>query len=150
MDNRFNKVFSSFDFLNLEFAPGCRIIDFFSSHISFNSFNRYNKDSLFSYSHQLDNLAISSLENSAHALVITDASVKNNVATFIAHVHICDKPIVKTLHHAVNINSIEAKLFAIRYGINQATSFLEISKIIVITDSIYIVKKIFKPMSHFF
>ena len=35
IDNRFNKVFPFFDSLNLEFAPECRIIDFFSSHFHF-------------------------------------------------------------------------------------------------------------------
>ena len=125
MDNRFNEVFSSFDPLNPEFAPGCKIIDsfssHFSSHFSFHSFNRCNKDNLSSHSCQLDNLALSLLENPSHALIITNTSVKNNVATSIAHVYIHDKPVIKTLYHVVNINSIEAKLFAIRCGINQAT-----------------------------
>jgi len=35
MDNRFNKVFSSFDPYNSEFSPGSRIIDIFSSCFSF-------------------------------------------------------------------------------------------------------------------
>ena len=58
------------------------------------------------------------------------------------------KPVVKTLHHAVNVNSTEAKLFTIRYGINQATNSISIHKIIVVTDSIYATKKIFKSLSH--
>ena len=40
MDNRFNKVFPSFDPHNSEFSPGTRIIDTFSSHFSFHSFNK--------------------------------------------------------------------------------------------------------------
>jgi len=36
MDNHFNEVFSSFNPLNPEFAPGCRIIDNFSSCFAFN------------------------------------------------------------------------------------------------------------------
>ena len=85
-----------------------------------------------------------------HTLVITDASIKNNVAISIAHVHICNKPVVKTLHHAVNINSMEAELFAIRYGINQATNSTGILKIIVITDLIHAIKKIFDLLLHLF
>jgi len=142
MDNRFNKVFSSFNLLNPEFAPGCRIVDFFSNWFSFHSFNKHNKDSLSSHSCQLDNLALSSSENPFHALVITDASVKNNIATSIAHVHIHNKPVIKTFYYAVNINSTEAKLFAIRCSINQATTSSGISKIVVITDSIHIAKNI--------
>ena len=95
-------------------------------------------------------MAISSLENPTHALIIINTSVKNNVATSITHVHIHDKPIVKILHHIVNFNIIEAKLFAIRCGINQATSSSEISKIVVITNSIHAAKKIFDPTLHFF
>ena len=140
MDNRFNKVFHSFDPLNSEFTPGYRIIDSFSSHFSFHSFNKCNDDSLLSCSQQLDNLAIISLDNLSHALIITDTSIKNNVATSIAHIHIHDKPVVKTLH-AVNINSTEAELFAIRCGINQATNSTGISKIVVVTDSIHAAKK---------
>ena len=148
MNNRFNKVFPSFDPLNPEFAPGCRIINTFSSHFSFLFFNKYSNDSLLSHSHQLDNLAIMSSENPLHILIITDASIKNNVATSIAHIHIHDNPIVKTLHHVVNVNSIKAELFAIRYGINQATNSIKILKIVVNTNSIHTTKKIFDSLSH--
>jgi len=49
------------------------------------------------------------------------------------------------IHHVVHIISTEAELFAIRCGINQAMNFDNMSKIIVITDSIYVVRKIFEP-----
>ena len=49
MDNWFNKVFPSFDSLNSEFAPGCKIINTLSSYFSFHSFNKYNKNSLKSW-----------------------------------------------------------------------------------------------------
>ena len=150
MDNRFNKVFPSFDPLNPEFAPSYRIIDIFSSHFSFHSFNKHNDNSLLSCSYQLDNLAIISLENPLHTLIITDASIRNNVATFIAYIHIHNRPVIKTLYHVVNVNSIEAKLFAIRYGINQATSLYEISKIAIVTNLIYFAKRIFDLLSHLF
>jgi len=41
----------------------------------------------------------------------------------------------------INIMSIEAKLFAIRCGINQTTNSSGISKIIIITNSIHAAKK---------
>ena len=118
MDNRFNEVLSSFDLLNPEFAPGCRIIDIFSSCFYFHSFNKCSDDSFLSHSHQLDNLAIMSSENPLHALVITDTSIKNYVAISITHIHIYNRPIIKTLYYVVNVNSMEAKLFTIRCGIN--------------------------------
>ena len=46
------------------------------------------------------------------------------------------------------ITSTEAELFAIRCGINQACSKENISKVIVITDSIHAAKKIFDSKSH--
>ena len=143
MDNRFNEVFSSFDSLNPEFAPGCRIIDIFSSHFSFHFFNKHSDNSFLSHSHQLDNLAIMSLEDPLHALIITNASIKNNMATSITYIYICNRFIIKTLHYTVNINSTEAKLFIIRYGINQATNSIGILKIIVVTDLIHSAKRIF-------
>ena len=48
----------------------------------------------------------------------------------------------------VFVTSIEAKLFAIRCGINQASYMKDISKIIIITNSIHVAKKIFDPLSH--
>jgi len=148
MDNRFNEVFSSFNPLNLEFAPGCRIIDSFSSCFLFHFFNKCSDESLISRSYQLDEMTIVSSENPSHALVITDTSIKNNTATSIIHIYIHNRSVVKTLYHAVNINSTKAELFAIRCGINQATNFIEISKIIVITNSIHAAKKIFDLSSH--
>ena len=82
------------------------------------------------------------------AIVITDASIKNNIATSISHIHIHNHPLIKTVHHAVYITSTEAELFAIRCGINQACSRNNISKIIIITDSIHAAKKIFENSPH--
>ena len=59
-----------------------------------------------------------------------------------------DKPLTKTVHYTVNITSTEAELFAIRCGINQTLHFNNISKIIVITDSIYAAHKIFDSLVH--
>jgi len=72
------------------------------------------------------------------ALVASDASIKNNVATSIAHIHMADKPLMKTIHHAINVTSTEAELFTIKCGINQSICFNNISKIVIITDSIYV------------
>ena len=93
-------------------------------------------------------MAIKSFSNPFHALVITNASVENNITTFISHIHICNKPITKTLHHTVNITSTEAELFVIRCSINQATNSAGISKIIIITNSIHTVRKISNLLSY--
>jgi len=62
-------------------------------------------------------MIISSLDPS-YTLVVTNTSIKNNVATSVAHIHVHNKPVIKTLHHAVNVMTTEAELFTIRYGIN--------------------------------
>jgi len=95
-------------------------------------------------------MTVKSLCNPFHTLIITDASVKNNIATFISHIHIRDEPITKTLHYAVNIMSTKAELFTIRYSVNQATNSAGISKIIVVIDSIHVARKIFDMSSYLF
>jgi len=64
--------------------------------------------------------------------------------------HIDNKTLIKTIHHVVHITSTEAELFTIRCGINQVTNFDNMSKIIVVTDSIYVAKKFFKPSVHLY
>ena len=82
------------------------------------------------------------------ALVITDASIKKDIATSILHIHSFNRPIIKTVHHTSFITSMEAELFAIRYSINQASAIDNASKIVVVTDSIYVAKRIFDCNAH--
>jgi len=82
------------------------------------------------------------------AIVAMDTSIKNNIATSILHTHISNQLLIKTLHHAAFVTSLEAELFTIRCGISQASSKENVSKIIIITDSIHVAKKIFDPSSH--
>ena len=70
-------------------------------------------------------------------------SIKNQIAISIAHVHSFRNSIIKTLHYIFNITTTEAKLFAIRYNINQAVQITSINHIVIITDSIHAVHKIF-------
>ena len=148
IDNRFNKVFPSFDLINPEFQPGNRIINNFSNRVSFHLFSKHNNLTFKNCFQQLNTLAIESSNTPTNALVVTDASVKNNIAVSIVHIHVHDKPLIKTLHHAVNVMSSEAEFFAIRYSINQAVISHAISKIIIVTNSIHAAKKIFDPSLH--
>ena len=150
MDNRFNEVFPLFDPLNSEFSPGSYLINIFSSCFSFYPVIKHKDNNLEDCSHKLNNIAIISLLNHSHALVIFDVGIKNNVATSITHIYICNKPIIKTIHHTTNVTSTEAELFVIRCGINQAINLLGILKIIIITNSIYVVKKIFNSATHLY
>jgi len=148
MENHFNKVFPSFDPLNPELFPGNRIIDTFTNCFYFHLFDKCTSPNIKSHIQQLDNVALESLDSPSSTLVVIDASIKNNITTSIVHVHVCNKPITKTLHHALNVMSTEAELFAIRYSINQATINSEISKIIVVMDAIHVAKRIFNLSSY--
>jgi len=74
-------------------------------------------------------------------IVILDASIKNKVAMSIAHIHVHNFPVVKTIYHNINITSTEAELFTIRCGLNQAIQLTNIEYIFVITNSIHAAKK---------
>jgi len=93
-------------------------------------------------------MVIESSYSPSTAIIITDVSIKNDIATSILHMHIANSLLIKTLHHAAFITSTEAKLFTIRCGINQASNKKDISKIIIVTDSIHAAKKIFDLSSH--
>jgi len=146
MANRFNKSFPSFIPLHSEFSPGLRIIDNFSDHILFNICDK-EKDNKHC-AHQLDKLALESSSSSFTAIIASDASIKNDVATFISHTHTYNRPIIKTIYHTVYVTSTEVELFAIRCGINQVLNLDNMSKVIVITDSIHMARKIFELSVH--
>ena len=84
--NSYNKsysIFPSFSPLHQEFTPGFCLSDIFSDHFSFNLANKKEKDKDKIHAQELDDMAlrISSFPNTA--LIVTDASIKNNIATFI-------------------------------------------------------------------
>ena len=81
-------------------------------------------------------------------IVVSDASIKNQVTTSISHIHSFNKPVVKTLHRAINITTAEAELFAIQCGINQAVANPNVKHIVVITDSLHITRKILDSSTH--
>ena len=142
IDNRFNKIISSFSLLDRKFLPGNRLIDIFPNTFSFHSLDKKSKNNIKSYLHNLKNVSLQSLSDPYIAIVILDASIKNSVAISIAHIHIHDSPVIKTIHYAVNITSTEVKIFTLWCSINQAIQQFDINYIIVITDFIHAAKRI--------
>jgi len=108
INNRFNEVFSAFNSLNREFSLGLRIINSFTNHFSFHSFKKSSGEFLKSYLLLLNDLMISSLLNFFYALIVTDTSIKNNIATSITYIYICNKDVIKTIYYVVNVLFIEA------------------------------------------
>ena len=136
-------IFPSFSPLDPEFFPGYRIIDNFSNQFSFNLVNKKDKNPNETRAQELDEMVLQNSLSPHSAIVITGASIKNDIAMSISHTHSANQPLTKTVHHVSFITTIEAELFAIRCGINQACSINNVSKIIIITDSIHAAKKIF-------
>ena len=70
-------------------------------------------------------------------------SIKNSIAILISHIYRDQEIITKLVHYVTNVNSIKARLFAIRYRINYTTHLQDINHIIVTTDTILAAKQIF-------
>ena len=144
--NRLNESFPSFSPLYSEFSPRHRIIDNFSDYFSFNVCDK-EKDNKYC-THQLDEMVLESSSSPSTVIIASDAIIKNNVAILISHTYIYNRPIIKIIHYMVHIISTEAELFAIRCSINQASNFNNMSKIIVVTNSIHTTRKIFELFVH--
>ena len=145
-NNKVYGIFSLFSPLHPELAPGSRIIDNFSDCFSFNLTNKKEKDKI--CFQQLDEIVLQSSSSPSMAIVVTDASIKNDIATSILHIHLVDHSLTKTVHYTAFVTSTEAELFTIRCSINQACTKENMSKIIVVTNSIHAMKKIFDSKSH--
>jgi len=79
---------------------------------------------------------------------VSNASIKNHITTSISHIHSYNKPIIKTIHRAINITTTEAKLFTICCGINQAVANFNVNYIVIITNSLHTAKRIFDSSVH--
>ena len=148
IDNRFNEVFPLFDIFNKEFSPGSCLIDIFHSCFLFHYSNKQSNQGIKFHICLLDNIAIKSLSNPSYALVVSNTSIKNNIAMSISHIHVHNKSTIKMIYYAVNVTIMEAELFAIRCSINQATALSGISNIIILIDSIHAARRIFNSSSH--
>jgi len=84
--NKLHGIFPLFSPLDPELNLGSRIIDIFQDQFSFNLANKAKNDS--AHSQQLNDMTISSSMSSHTAIVVSNASVKNNIATSVSHIHI--------------------------------------------------------------
>jgi len=88
--------------------------------------------------------------NPHSVVIVSNASIKNYVVTFISYIYLYNSPVIKTIHYVVNILSTEAKLFVIRYSINQAVCLSNINYMFVITDSNHAADRIFDSSLHLY
>ena len=148
LNNKVYGIFPSFSPLHLELASDSHIINNFSDNFSFNLANKKIKEKDKIHFQELNEMVLQSSSSPSMAIVVTDTSIKNNIAISILHMHLVNHPLTKTVYHVVFIISMEAELFTIRYGINQACTKENVSKIVVVTDSIHVAKKIFDSKLH--
>ena len=93
-------------------------MDNFSDRFSFKLVNKKEKEKDKICAQELDNMVLCSSSSPHTALVITDASINNDIATFILHIHLANRSLTKTVHHASFVTSTKVELFTIRCGIN--------------------------------
>ena len=139
-----NEFFPSFSFFNHEFKPRNCIIDIFSDCLSFHPHTPNVKKNI----SNLEKIIIKASIDSFTTIIVLDASIKNQVVTSVSHIYSYDKPVIKKLYRAVNITTAEAKLFAMWYRINQAVMNYNIKHIVIISDSLYVTRKIFDSSTH--
>jgi len=80
-------IFPSFSPIDPEFSPGNCITDIFSNRFSFNLVNKKVDNCNKIRGLELDEMVLRCSSDSQTALVIMDASIKNDIATSISHIH---------------------------------------------------------------
>ena len=148
INNCLNKKFPSFDSLNRELSLGFCLIDSFLDYFPFHLVNQKDTNAKIVHCNKLNSIYKDSLINQDIVLIISDISIKNNIATLISHICREQEITTKTVYHAMNVTFTKAELFAIRYSINYATQIQDIAYIIIIMDATLATKCIFDMTIH--
>ena len=80
-NNCFDEIFLSFDTFHNEFFPGSRLIDHFSSCLSFHKISHKDKESKNAHLWELDKIMLETSSNPNLVIVFLDASIKDNITT---------------------------------------------------------------------
>jgi len=142
-NNYLNQVLPAFDSLNRELSLGFCLVDTFPDHFFFYIVNHKSAEARIVHQNKLKNIYMKSFNSHDTMLIITNASVKNNITTTILHIQRKHRIIMKTVHHTINIMFTKAKIFAIRCGISQVSQMQDVTCIVIITDTIPAAKRIF-------
>jgi len=87
MNNQLNEVFSTFNSLNSILHLGCRLIDIFFGYIVFHNADCSSNENKISYCKKLDKIILEFLSDPRTVVIISNMSIKNNVAFSISHIH---------------------------------------------------------------
>ena len=125
------------------FSPGSRIVNYFSSRISFYSPFSSSSENLHQHLQSLNLAFRSSQINHNSAAVITDGSIKKSHVTIAAaHVWSNNLVIKKLQVHFINVTSLKAELMAICTRLIPVMEIDDIHDITIITNSIAMARKI--------
>ena len=116
----------------------------------FHSLNKKCESSIKSHLHKLKEITLQVSSDLLTVIVVSDTSIKKHVAMLIAYIHAYSSPVIETIYHVVNIISTETELFTIRCSINQATHLLNTRRIVIISDFIYMAKRIKDSSSYLY
>jgi len=102
-NNHLNGILPSFDSLHKKLSSGFQLLDNFHDHFSFHIVNHKNKDIKDTYLCKLNKVFEDSLTDSKTVIIISDTSIKNNVAMSISHICSDYNILAKTIYYAVNV-----------------------------------------------
>ena len=145
-----NGIFWYFDSLNKEFHLRNRLVDSFLNCFSFHKADHSSEERKSYYCSYFNNIMLNASSDPSTVVVISDTSIKSNITMSVIYDHLFNNPLKKTLHHAINVTSTEAELFSIRCGINQTIQIPSTSHIIIITDALHVIQRIFDLTIHLY
>jgi len=139
MNNYLNKVYSSFNRLYKKLSLGFSLIDNFPNCFSFYTVNYKDTNTRIAYWNKLKKI-YKDLSNSHEIiLIISNVSIKNNIAILVLYIQREHKIIMKTVYHAMNITFTEAEIFTIRCSISQLSQLSQMQgviHIVIVTNTI--------------
>jgi len=86
INHHLNQILLAFDNLNKELSPGFWLVDTFSNHFSFNVVKYKDAKARTTHLNMLENIYRASKDDPNTLFIISDASLKNNVATSVTHI----------------------------------------------------------------
>jgi len=147
-NNYLNGLFPSFNNLHKELLAGFHLVVNYHDCFSFHIMNYREKDINNTHICNYDRIFQDTLLDPKTVIIISNTSIKKNIATSVLHVYSGCNILAKTIHHAINVTSIEVELFAIRCSINQAVQVENVTNIIIIINTIHATRQIFNSSSH--
>jgi len=120
-----NEIFACFNSTHTLFSPGLRLVNCFSSRITFHSLVSFSNENTYKHIQNL-RYVFNQLQNSSHSVtIITDSSIKkSNIALVIAYIWTNNSVKDQLYLQTMNVILIEAKLISIYLGLITSSHLL--------------------------